>query len=221
MVVKHVSEPPPRIGEVVSDLPKKLARILERLLEKKPADRFADYDELLEALEDARPRVQPEAGFLVRAIAWGVDVGLVAATAALHDYAPLVVYPIYFIGAWALDRGTIGQWLFRLRVQNDDDSTLSVFDSVKRFVVMHWGAAAFMGIAAIMWFGFGIESVHFKGTDLTTPGNPVIQILFAGLMTATLIIWTIGALITAVHPRKRALHDILSGTKVTYKLDAD
>jgi uncharacterized RDD family membrane protein YckC len=221
MVVKHVSEKPPPIEEIVDDLPPKLSRILGRLLEKKPQDRFSDYDALLEALEDARPRRQPEAGFLVRATAWTLDVALIVASAIVYEYLPLIIYPIYFMAAWTTGWGTLGQWLFRLRVQRDDDAPLSAFGSLKRFAAMHWGMGVTALIIAIMHFGFGINEIDIKAGEVTTPGDPVLQIVIASAIGVVLVIWLLGAMVSAVHPRKRALHDLLTGTKVIYKLDSD
>ena len=49
--------------------------ILTKLLQKDPADRYADYQALREDLENLRPRGSTAAGFPVRLLAYGIDQG--------------------------------------------------------------------------------------------------------------------------------------------------
>lgn len=53
--------------------------LLERLLAKEPHDRYWTYDLLLDALHELRPVSRPQAGRLVRGIAWTVDITIVSA----------------------------------------------------------------------------------------------------------------------------------------------
>lgn len=56
----HLAQKARPLAEVAPGVPRALARIVERLMEKEPARRFASYDELLEALDDAaRPSRTP------------------------------------------------------------------------------------------------------------------------------------------------------------------
>ena len=49
----HVQQPPPSLAEVRSDLPVAVGAVVERAMAKKPEERFATCDELVEALRDA------------------------------------------------------------------------------------------------------------------------------------------------------------------------
>lgn len=60
-------------------VPEDWRALLERLLAKEPSDRFWTYDLLLDELHALRPISRPQAGRLVRTIAWIVDVTLVSA----------------------------------------------------------------------------------------------------------------------------------------------
>ncbi|MEO1086174.1 MAG: serine/threonine-protein kinase, partial [Acidobacteriota bacterium] len=49
VVLKHLNEPAPDIKQIVPDLPDEWVALLDRLLAKKPEDRFADAEAVLEA----------------------------------------------------------------------------------------------------------------------------------------------------------------------------
>ena len=51
--MKHVSEPPPDIRKVWPKCPRTLADVIRRAMQKVPADRYRNYDELGEALRHA------------------------------------------------------------------------------------------------------------------------------------------------------------------------
>ncbi len=55
IVLKHISEPPPRPRTVNPNVPEKLERVILRCLAKKPADRYATGHALAEDLERALP----------------------------------------------------------------------------------------------------------------------------------------------------------------------
>ncbi len=56
LLAKHLTQPPPTIVSVVSDLPPRLAQAVDRCLKKSPEDRFATGDELAKTIGDARGR---------------------------------------------------------------------------------------------------------------------------------------------------------------------
>lgn len=51
VIFQHLNEPPPDVRQRREDLPEEWAELLERLLAKKPQDRYPNADELNEALE--------------------------------------------------------------------------------------------------------------------------------------------------------------------------
>ncbi len=71
MIARHLTAPPPRVRERAPSVPPRLAHIVERLMAKDRAARYATYDDLLAALDAAAPeRIEP-AGFWTRAAAAG------------------------------------------------------------------------------------------------------------------------------------------------------
>ncbi len=64
-------------------VPEAWKSVLERLLAKRPEDRYADYAELLADLERVRPLSLPPAGRIQRGLAWLVDLMLILGAQAL------------------------------------------------------------------------------------------------------------------------------------------
>jgi len=219
VIVKHVSEPAPSIDSLGVEVPRAMIKILSRLLAKAPEDRFADYDALITALEAARPRVHPEAGLLVRSTGYALDVALIGLSALAWAPAPLILYPLYFIGAWTWRGRTLGQQLFQIETLRADNHSLALKDALKRFGAMHWGLGAFTAILLLMKYGLGIESINIKNMAIMSAGNQAMQLLILVVIIAIFIIWLGGVLMAAVHPRKRSAHDLLSHTKVTYRIE--
>jgi serine/threonine-protein kinase len=58
---RHAAEPPPDVRRVRPDVPEAVARLIQRMMAKKPEARFRDYDELAAALEalPALPDTKP------------------------------------------------------------------------------------------------------------------------------------------------------------------
>jgi len=61
LLVKHLSEKPQPVGERAPDLPPWLGRIVMRLLEKQPSDRFGDAGALVRALDQGEAGMVPPA----------------------------------------------------------------------------------------------------------------------------------------------------------------
>ncbi len=53
MLIKHVTEPPPHLGDLRPDVPVEMALVLEKCLQKKPSDRYANARELRDAIHGA------------------------------------------------------------------------------------------------------------------------------------------------------------------------
>lgn len=54
LAMQHVQATPPKLGDVRSEVPKALTRLIDRLLAKKPLDRFGSPDDVLSALRADR-----------------------------------------------------------------------------------------------------------------------------------------------------------------------
>ncbi len=119
-------------------VPKELSRLLNKLMAKKPEDRFANYDELQHELEKLLPSSKTFAGFAPRAMAYTIDqlmlllaiapffTALVFFTlsADLADYrwvAPFIALfsfgvPIFYLLMIRRGWRSIGRFLFQLQI---------------------------------------------------------------------------------------------------------
>ena len=73
VISMHVTDKAPPVRVLNPNVPEVLARIVERMMAKEPADRFANYDDLLAALESARAERRELSGFRTRGIALAID----------------------------------------------------------------------------------------------------------------------------------------------------
>jgi eukaryotic-like serine/threonine-protein kinase len=120
------------------DVPKEFAHLLNRLMAKKPEDRFESYDELQAELAKLTPTSKTFAGFAPRAMAYAIDQVLVL-TAIAPFFAALIVFSFFeeledyrwvapFIGLFSFSvpitylllirRGwrSLGRFLFQLQI---------------------------------------------------------------------------------------------------------
>lgn len=67
--------------------------VLSRLLAKNPEDRYADYEELLQALRKVQPLRLPVAGRVQRGLAWLVDITFAIGAQSILS-APLMLVPV-------------------------------------------------------------------------------------------------------------------------------
>ena len=218
IAIKHVTEAPPALHEV-APVPVEFGKLISRLLAKNPDHRFDDYDALQEAIDRLRPIKAPNAGFLVRAAAWGVDVLAVTLVATLtYEPALYVLYPAYFLAAWTLDKPTLGSWLFRLRLKKEDGSSLQFFDSFKRFALMHWGLLLHIPFALFMVYVVGIAELKIENSEIISEGDPTLLAIFGGIFGAIWALWLLSTFFIAIHPRKRGIHDLVTKTRVSYRV---
>jgi eukaryotic-like serine/threonine-protein kinase len=73
VVMAHIKDPLPALGGRRPDLPAGLCGIVERLLAKKPADRFASPQELLQAVSELEASVAPGMRHGESPLAWDAD----------------------------------------------------------------------------------------------------------------------------------------------------
>jgi eukaryotic-like serine/threonine-protein kinase len=73
-------------------VPQAWSHVLERLLAKRPEDRYADYDEFILALKKVQPLQLPSAGRVQRGLAWLVDNTFAFGAQAIVS-APLILVP--------------------------------------------------------------------------------------------------------------------------------
>lgn len=218
LLVKHVSEPAPELERPGLQVPSAVEAIFSRLLAKTPEDRFDDYDELLAALLAARPRRLLDAGFLVRSAAGFVDFLILCVLGALSGNLVLLLFPLYLVGSLAWRGSTLGQWLFRLQTRRRDHGELGWKEVLTRVLVLGWAPLIVFGILWGMPYLFGIESIRFENGELGGEGSLIVEVAIVAAITGLVLLWGLGMLLAAFHPRKRSVYDLVSKSKVVYRL---
>ncbi len=218
VATKHVTEAPIPLGEKVKDCPPALAAIVMRLMAKKRADRFADYDALLAALEAAGPEAKVHAGFWVRGAANALDCLLAGTLIAVLGWPAVPIHLVYVTLAHAYWGCTLPKWALSLRVRRRDGTQLGLVRSAVRTFVSLW-LPFFLGAITLKTQG----ASHLR--KLVEQLQPVeadearsLVLAFAithGLLT---LMYAAGLAMAAFDRERRAFHDLLVGSEVTYAL---
>ncbi|MGC9984388.1 MAG: protein kinase [Polyangia bacterium] len=216
VISMHVTDKAAPVRVLNPNVPEVLARIVERMMAKEPADRFASYDDLLAALESARADRRELSGFRTRGIALAIDGLLLAAVAYFIGPWVLAVAFAYFVLFHRLLGQTPGKWLLGIRVEDPVGSRISWKAALIRFLVFAWGPLAWTVLAVVVYSLHHNERVAFR-LDSLTLSQLALPALYVALATAILVAYLAGFLLVAFHPRRLALHDILARTEVRFK----
>ncbi len=215
LVSLHLTEERPRIERRRrSRGPAPVDVLCDRMMAKQPVDRFADYDELVIAVEDASPARTRAAGFWVRAFALIIDALLVSLAMLPFDLvAPFdtsLVFPVAFLLYCVIAHGRFGRTLGKatleievVRVGRRGPPGLGV--AALRFAAQ-WGLlyAAFAAAAIV-------GRVAGEEATITT----VFGVVAGAIL---LILYPLeGALTAWLAADKRTFWDRASGTRVCYR----
>ena len=216
VIAMHMTDRAPPIRSVVPEVPERLQKLVERMMAKTPGDRFGSYDELLMALEAARPGQRELSGFKSRSVAMGIDM---APVLVLGYFFGLYVAPVaaaYFIICHRMTGQTLGKRLLRLAVTDRAGRRLSWKSSVLRFLAFAWGPIAWTLQGSTIFLLHRRDRVTFELGSLTS--DQIVEPLFyVGLAAVIFVGYLAGFLVAAFHPKKLALHDLLCGTEVRYR----
>ncbi len=216
VIAKHMSAPVPRLLKEAPNVPEGVARLVERMLAKDPADRFEDYETLQRAVRAAFPNAAAPAGFFVRGMAFVVDVIPMTILITLFDVLGIVLASAYVVLGWWRFGKTFGKWLFKLRVRTVENEPLSLGRAFLRSVAWSWAWILFAGINVISRVVFGVWGVGGGGpTYARAPGLALALAILSGLI---FLAYLIGLLWAGFRSHKRAWHDLVSGTMVVYHL---
>jgi serine/threonine protein kinase len=192
----------PPLKSVAPHAPRALARVIDRCLEPDANKRYASMADLRAALERALPQPEVPASPPLRALVWILDVApFIALTAATYAKMPALGPLLFFVAGMAAQLGlrkTPGTWLMRLRLRQFsagiDDGDVSFARGYGRFLVQHgWYVPLTVGFSAL-----------YGSSDLD---------LFLLVGAAWLAVSVLGSL-GAFFGKKRALHDLITGTRV-------
>jgi len=216
IISMHVTDRPKAVRDLNPLVPHAVARILDRMLAKKPDDRFADYDDLIAALEAARAPRRELGGMGSRAVALGIDVLLLLVVAYFLQLWVLPLALVLSVLCHWLFGQTPGKWLLGIRVENLTGGRITWKAALLRFAVFAWGPVVWVLLAALVYALHGDERVSFRLSRLTL-SDLTLPILYAGLATLVLVGYMAGFLLVAFHPKRQALHDLVAHTLVYIK----
>jgi uncharacterized RDD family membrane protein YckC/predicted Ser/Thr protein kinase len=216
VIAMHMTDRPPAVRALAPDVPERLAKVVERMMAKAPGDRYPGYDELILALEAARPGQRELSGFKTRAAALAVDLApLVVLGAFLRSWAALVA-AFYFVLCHRLTGQTLGKRLLRLQVTDSSGNRLSWKSAILRFLAFAWGPLAIALLAGLIFFIHRRDRVTFELGTLTSQ-QLFEPVLYLGISAVIFVAYLAGFLVAAFHPKKLALHDLACKTEVRYK----
>jgi uncharacterized RDD family membrane protein YckC/tRNA A-37 threonylcarbamoyl transferase component Bud32 len=216
VAAQHITRTPPPLSDLVKDLPPALAAIFDRLLAKKREDRYATYDELIAALEAAAPQAIAFAGFWARAAALALDCVIAGALVAFLGWLGVLVHLAYVTIGHAYFGRTIPKWMLSMHVHRRDGSKLGLGRAFVRNIVAMW-LPFYAGTVILVTKG----TSHLRGVvEHLQPGaaaeakNIVTALAIShGVLT---LLWLAGLAYAAFNPERRAFHDIVAGSHVTY-----
>ena len=219
VVAQHLQDKPPKVRELRPEVPEALARVIDRLLAKSPKDRFADYDELVAALERAAPQRSAYAGFWTRAAATTLDTVLAGGLIAAIGWPGLVIHLVYTTVAHAFWGQTLAKYVLRIQVRSRlGGGPIGLKRSLIRTVASLW-APTLAGLMILYARGAPelVETIEqLRPQEVDRVQNLVVALAISnGFMT---LLYGSGLALAAFHPHKRAFHDLVAGSVVLYKL---
>lgn len=216
MISRHLTSPPPRVRERASAVPPRLATIVERLMAKDRANRYATYDDLLAALDAAAPERIEHAGFWTRGAAAGIDLVLASLLIGLLGGFGLVVYIAAVTVAHGLYGQTLGKYLLRIEVQRLDGGRLGLPVSLARTMAGLW-LPFLIGLLILLTQGLrALQGNVVQLAKIDRFRELIVPII--GSYAVLTLLYAAGFLVAAFHRQKRGAHDLLVGSQVVYRL---
>jgi len=219
IISMHVTDRATAVRELNPQVPQAVAKVVERMLAKDPADRQRDYDELITALENARAPRRELGGMGARGIALGIDALLLLVAAYFLRRLVLPVAFVYWVLCHRLLGQTPGKWLLGIRVESVAGGKISWKAALVRTAAFAWGPVAWSVLLGIVFVLHGNAQVSFKLSKLSL-SQLAVPIVYITLATSILVGYMAGFLLVAFHPKRQALHDILAKTLVYIKTRA-
>jgi uncharacterized RDD family membrane protein YckC len=216
VIAMHLTQRPPSTRTLTPELPEPVQRLVEGMMAKEPAARFASYDELVAAAEAARPGQRELTAVRRRALALAIDGVALAPFAYLLGPWVALVLAAYFVVCHRLAGQTLGKWLVGLEVTDRAGKRLSWRAAALRFAAFVWGPLVWGLLAAIAYFVHRDERIVLQ-LDRVSLRQLVVPIVYGATATGVLVAYLAGFMLAAFHPRRLALHDVMVGTDVRAK----
>jgi uncharacterized RDD family membrane protein YckC len=198
-------------------VPVALRRLVARLLSRDPEARYSDWTQVLDALHAASPERTARAGFWIRAAAVCIDTFIAAIWIALIGWWGMVVHLVHVALGHAWKGQTLAKYLLRIRVTRGDGKVIGVPRSIARVFASLW-LPMLAGALIMLSEGVGeLQDVieQIKPHQMVEVQNLAIAIgVSHGFLS---LLYAAGLILAAFHPDKRAVHDLICDTVVTYK----
>jgi len=218
VISAHLTKAPPPLAEAAPDVPPALRAVIMKLLSKDADDRYDDYDDLIDALVAAAPDATHYGGFWIRTAAVVVDVLGVGALIALLGWPGMIVHLLLVTAGTALRGQTLGKYLFHLKVTTQSGEKLTWGRAFARTIFSLWMPIV-VGLLIFTTHGFDavittIEQLRIG--ELERMQSVIVAMAVSnGFLT---LLYAAGLVFAAFHRQKRAMHDLLVGSVVTYQL---
>jgi uncharacterized RDD family membrane protein YckC len=214
LLSKHFTAPVPNMRSRAREIPPALARIVERLMQKEPKDRFGSYDELIAALEAAAPGVVEPAGFSIRAAAAMIDIAVGGALVGFTGPIGAAVYLAVLVALQATRGQTLGKYLLRIRAERMSGHTLGPWRALARVAIAAWLPVL---VGAVVFATGGRDDLFaMVGRASQVAQMKALVTAFAVGNVALSLLYTACLGLAAIHPEKRAVHDLLAGSRVVH-----
>jgi tRNA A-37 threonylcarbamoyl transferase component Bud32/uncharacterized RDD family membrane protein YckC len=216
VAAQHISKLPQPLDERVKDLPPALAKIFARLLNKKPAERYESYDELIAELEAAAPQAITYAGFWARAAALALDCVIAGTLIAVLGWIGILVHLTYVTVGHAYFGRTIPKWMLSMHVHRRDGSKLGLARALVRNLVSMWLPFLLGAVILVTKGQSQLRNVieRLQPREAAEAKSVVIALAIShGILT---LMWVAGLVYAAFNPERRAFHDLVAGSRVTY-----
>jgi uncharacterized RDD family membrane protein YckC len=215
VIARHLKEKPRPLRELDPEVPGRLAAIVDRLMQKDRKDRYATYDELVAALEEAAPERVEYAGFWARGAALALDGVMLSGLIWLLGWPGLVIHLAGVAAGVGYLGQTPGKYLLRIQVQRLDGGRLGLALGLARAVATIW-LPFLLGLYVLWYQGFAALTENING--LARPKGVQAEVLVIVSNSALALVYAAGLALAAVQRQKRAVHDFLVGSRVIYRL---
>jgi uncharacterized RDD family membrane protein YckC/predicted Ser/Thr protein kinase len=218
ILAKHMKSPAPALG---APCPPELAAIVERLMKKERDARFATYEELIQALEAAAPGSVEPAGFAIRAAAAAIDLAIGAAfvggAAAFGPTAAAGAAAVYLTALAFLQARsgqTLGKHLVRIRVEGSAGGSIGFPRSLARLFAAAW--LPFLASAVVLTTKGRDDLFAIVARASEVDQMKALVTAFAVGNAALSLLYFACLALAAIHPDKRAVHDLIAGSRVVH-----
>ncbi len=198
LIRAHQGPPPPKLRTLRPDVPRELAAIIDRCLERDRNARYQTHAEVVAALRKALPQPEVPARPVVRVLAWALEVApvgvLVRFSFGMLPWAPFTAYLLATAASLGLLGATPGQWLLRLRLRTVSDGEVSPARGLARFALQN---------AWILPATYFIRAAYLGSSASDALGYAAIG------LAALSILGSLGAFFG----KRQTLSDLLSGTR--------